>query len=45
MSKRDDYNELVELLDEVGVMQLEDEWAEKIQDLITMHRLNDPEEE
>lgn len=39
----DKYDELVELLEEVGVLQLEDEWAEQIQDLITMHRLNELE--
>ena len=35
------YDELVELLDEVGVLQLEDEWAVQIQDLIGSHRIND----
>lgn len=35
------YDELVELLDEVGVLQLEDEWAVQIQDLIDSHSIND----
>lgn len=39
----EEYDELVELRDEVGVLQLEDEWAERIQDLITQHRLNHPD--
>jgi hypothetical protein len=45
MSAQDRYDELVDLLEEVGVMQLEDEWAEQIQDLVTVHRLNSIEEE
>lgn len=39
----DEYLELVELLDEVGVLQLEDDWALQIQELITRHRLNNPD--
>ena len=39
----DEYLELVELLDEVGVLQIEDEWAQQIQELITRHRLNNPD--
>jgi hypothetical protein len=39
----DEYLELVELLDEVGVLQLEDDWAQQIQELITQHRLNNPD--
>ncbi|QHJ82186.1 MAG: hypothetical protein [Bacteriophage sp.] len=31
------YKELVDLLDEVGVLQLEDEWAVQIQSLIKSH--------
>lgn len=32
------YEELVELLDEVGVLQLQDEWALQIQAMIEKHR-------
>jgi hypothetical protein len=32
------YEELVELLEEVGVLQLEDEWAVQIQKLIAAHK-------
>ena len=39
----DKYDELVDLLEEVGVMQLEDEWAEQIQDLVRRHRLEEDE--
>ena len=35
------YDELVDLLEEVGVLQLEDDWAMKIQALIKRHRLNE----
>lgn len=41
----DKYDELVDLLEEVGVLQLEDEWAVQIQDLITCHRLNESEDD
>lgn len=34
------YEELVELLDEVGVLQLQDDWALQIQALIESHRLS-----
>ncbi len=34
------YEELVELLDEVGVLQLQDDWALQIQALIEYHRLS-----
>ena len=34
------YEELVELLDEVGVLQLQDEWALQVQALIELHRLS-----
>ena len=40
----DKYDELVDLLEEVGVLQLEDEWAEQIQDLITSHRFSEEDE-
>lgn len=39
----DKYEELVDLLEEVGVLQLQDEWAKQIQDLISSHRLADKE--
>ena len=40
----DKYEELVDLLEEVGVLQLEDEWALQIRDLIKSHRTTDEEE-
>lgn len=35
------YDELIDLLEEVGVLQLEDEWAMQIQALINRHRSNE----
>lgn len=37
------YEELVDLLDEVGVLQLQDEWALQIQALIERHRRSEEE--
>jgi len=38
MTSKQKYEELVELLEEVGVLQLDTEWAEQIQRLIAEHR-------
>lgn len=35
------YEELVELLDDVGVLQLQEEWALQIKALIDKHRLTE----
>lgn len=37
----DKYEELVDLLEEVGVLQLDDEWAERIQSLIKRNELEE----
>ena len=39
------YEELVDLLDEVGVLQLQDEWALQIKALIERHRRREEESE
>lgn len=38
MSNKQKYQELVELLEEVGVLQLDTDWAEQIQELIERHK-------
>jgi hypothetical protein len=38
MTSKQKYRELLELLEEVGVMQSEDDWAQQIQELIEQHR-------
>lgn len=38
MTSVEKYRELVALLEEVGVLQLEDDWAEKIQQMIKDHK-------
>lgn len=37
MTFKEKYKELVELLEEVGVMQLDTDWAERIQELVAQH--------
>jgi hypothetical protein len=32
------YSELIQLLEEIGVMQLDDPWAEKIKALVKKHK-------
>lgn len=36
------YRELVDLIKEVGIMQLDDPWAEKIQALVKRHKRQKP---
>lgn len=38
MTSLEKYRELVALLEEVGVLQLEDDWAEQIQEMIKDHK-------
>lgn len=38
MSTQEKYKELVALLEEVGVLQLDTEWAEQIQKMIIDHK-------
>lgn len=38
MSDKQKYRELVELLREVGILQLDTDWAEQIQQMIKRHK-------
>ena len=38
MSSQQKYRELVKLLEEVGILQLDTDWAEQIQEMIKRHK-------
>lgn len=40
-SNVDKYEELVDLLEEVGILQLQDDWAVEIQELIELHKTDE----
>ena len=43
MTSREKYRELVALLDECGVLRLDTEWAELVQQMIARHQKPSPE--
>lgn len=43
MTSREKYRELVALLEECGVLQLDTEWAELVQQMIARHKKSSPE--